>query len=268
VDVDIDWGDGSAVEAFTTDSPSHVYATADTYTIEVTGSCDAFAFNNGGDKDKLLAVNSAGSDFDCPDWTGAFYGAGSVTAIDLSGIGAVTDFVSAFRTCINLVSIDFGNLDVSAISPNSLGSMFFGCSDLETLDLTKFGTVAWATALRSLDGCSSLTALDVSVLDTSALSDAREMFDNCSSVVISGLDDWDVTALTTAANFMRNANNALSTAAYDDVLVAWEAQAVNDNVSVHFGDATYTSGSAADTARTALANDHGWSIVDGGGVTP
>jgi hypothetical protein len=76
--------------------------------------------------------------------------------------------------------------------------------------------------------------------------------------------DWSVT--TSAVNMLQGSDNALSTAEYDATLVAVEAQSVQNSVSVHFGDATYTTGSAADTARTALANDHLWTITDGGGV--
>jgi hypothetical protein len=81
-----------------------------------------------------------------------------------------------------------------------------------------------------------------------------------------GIVSWDVTSLTSLTNGLLGSDNALSTAEYDAVLVAWEAQAVNNSVAAHFGDATYTTGSAADTARTALANDHLWTITDGGGV--
>lgn len=93
------------------------------------------------------------------------------------------------------------------------------------------------------------------------------MFRNCTSLTSDpGIVSFDVTSITTAANMCLGANAMLSTAEYDAILIAWEAQAVNNSVPVHFGDATYTSGGAADTARTALANDHAWSITDGGPV--
>jgi hypothetical protein len=61
-------------------------------------------------------------------------------------------------------------------------------------------------------------------------------------------------------------NSGLSTPQYDAALVNYEAQSVQNNVIIGFGASTYTIGSAADTARTALANDHSWTITDGGGV--
>jgi hypothetical protein len=151
------------------------------------------------------------------------------------------------------------------VSVAAFGSFAQATTSLTALDVTPFENIAWVTFLRTFDG-TGITSMDVSGFDTSSASNIREMFDNASSIVLTGLDTWDVTSLTQADSFLRNANNALSTSAYDAVLVAWEAQAVNNSVSIHFGDATYTTGSAADTARTALANDHLWTITDGGGV--
>jgi len=75
---------------------------------------------------------------------------------------------------------------------------------------------------------------------------------------------WDVSQLTTATNFL--AGCTLSTVNYDALLIAWEAQSVQNNVTIHFGSSQYTSGGASETARTNLINDHSWSITDGGSV--
>ncbi len=42
VDVTIDWGDGTASQDFTTNDPTHVYATAGTYTIRARGKAEVF----------------------------------------------------------------------------------------------------------------------------------------------------------------------------------------------------------------------------------
>jgi len=64
-------------------------------------------------------------------------------------------------------------------------------------------------------------------------------------------------------------NTAMSTANYDELLKSWDTQAGNKNVTgVQLGAAgvTFTGGSAAETARDSLINDHGWTINDGGSV--
>jgi len=72
---------------------------------------------------------------------------------------------------------------------------------------------------------------------------------------------WDVRNVTNATNFL--SGSAFSQTNYDLLLVAWEAQAVQNNVKLHAGSAKYGSGAPA-TARAALIADHTWTITDGG----
>jgi hypothetical protein len=55
----------------------------------------------------------------------------------------------------------------------------------------------------------------------------------------------------------------LPTINYSNILIAWEGQAVNNNVVFHGGNSQYSAGAAA-TARQALIDDHTWTITDGG----
>ena len=79
------------------------------------------------------------------------------------------------------------------------------------------------------------------------------------------ISSWDITSITSMTNLMFQ-NTAFSTANYDALLVAWEAQVPQSNINVNFGNAQYTLGSAAETARTSLINTYNWTINDGGGV--
>ena len=60
-------------------------------------------------------------------------------------------------------------------------------------------------------------------------------------------------------------NVTLTTINYSDILIAFEAQAVLNNVLLHGGNSKYSAGAAA-TARAALIADHSWTITDGGQV--
>ena len=79
------------------------------------------------------------------------------------------------------------------------------------------------------------------------------------------ISGWDIANVTNMTTFMVG-NTAFSTSNYDALLVAWEAQTPQSNISVSFGDAQYTSGSSAETARTSLINTYNWTISDGGPV--
>ena len=62
-DATIDWGDGgatSAITAYNDADLAHEYATADTYTIRVSGTFPNIYFNNGGDKVKFDLLFSLG----------------------------------------------------------------------------------------------------------------------------------------------------------------------------------------------------------------
>jgi hypothetical protein len=89
-----------------------------------------------------------------------------------------------------------------------------------------------------------------------------------SPIDISG---WDVTNITVNHNFMTYAVGLLDTTNYDALLVAWEADVAavvgySNGGTWNFGTVQYTTGSAADTARSNLINNHGWTIQDGGGT--
>jgi len=78
---------------------------------------------------------------------------------------------------------------------------------------------------------------------------------------------WQIDSLTDASGMLDN--TAMSTANYDALLQSWDTQAGNKNVTgVQLGASgvTFTGGSAAETARDSLINDHGWTINDGGSV--
>jgi trimeric autotransporter adhesin len=77
------------------------------------------------------------------------------------------------------------------------------------------------------------------------------------------ISSWVVTSITNLGNFMVSATG-LSTANYDALLIAWDAQgAMSYSGTVNFGGSKYTSGGAAEAARTSLISKWG-GITDGG----
>ena len=79
------------------------------------------------------------------------------------------------------------------------------------------------------------------------------------------ISGWDINQVSTFTSFMQSATG-LSTANYDALLIAWDAQgAMSYSGTVNFGGSTYTLGGAAETARTSLISKWG-GIIDGGGV--
>ena len=109
---------------------------------------------------------------------------------------------------------------------------------------------------------------DISGWDVSNVKDMAFMFQR--STFNQDISGWDVTNITVNHNFATY-SNILDTTNYDALLVAWEADVAavvgySNGGAWNFGTVQYTTGSAADTARSNLINNHGWSIADGGGT--
>lgn len=118
----IDWGDGT-IEPLTTGNPSHVYVSAGTHTITITGDFPRIFMNgNAADRNKLVSIDSWGS----IQWTtmqGAFRNCDSLVynATDAPNLSGVTDLTSMFQDCDKFDG-DLSNWNVSTIT--NMASMF------------------------------------------------------------------------------------------------------------------------------------------------
>ena len=113
---------------------------------------------------------------------------------------------------------------------------------------------------------------DITNWDTSNVTSMSNMFDNdrasSTPTFDQNISKWDFSSIQSRglSSFMRA--TTISTSNYDALLVklASQASSIASQDSFNMGGSTYTSGSAAATARNALVNTHGWSITDGGAV--
>jgi surface protein len=97
--------------------------------------------------------------------------------------------------------------------------------------------------------------------NTSSIIKMRQVFFSA-AVFDQDVSNWQVTQVTDLVGFMQNAK--LSTANYDALLIAWDAQgAMSFSGTAHFGLSKYTAGGAAEAARTSLISKWG-GIIDGG----
>ena len=81
------------------------------------------------------------------------------------------------------------NLNTSAVT--DMSSMFYNCSGLKALKLSKFNTSSVTDMSYMFYNCSRLTELNVSNFNTSAATDMRKMFSGCSSLkTIFNTDTW------------------------------------------------------------------------------
>jgi len=162
-------------------------------------------------------------------WTETFKGANTFNA-DMTGWVVQDDmfYSNLFNSNSTITGIGLDTWDVSNLTAFRAGS----CSQLNP-DIT-----GWTT--------SSLVTIT---------------WQSCGSFDRS-MANWDVNQVTNFYNFLLG--SGLSTANYDATLIAWDAQGTMAfSGTVNFGSSQYTSGGAADAARTSLISKWG-GITDGG----
>jgi len=221
----VDWGDGTVNNLNT-----HTYSSGGVTTVKIYDSFGGFRFNDVGDKLKITNISRVGGLE--VDTNAIFKGCSNMTwtALDIPNVTQIGTLSATFQSC-TLFNGSVNDWDMSAI--------------------TSISTFFRATAFNG----------DVSGWDTSTLTSIASAFRE-TTAFNQDISSWDVSSVTSAPNFMLD-NTTFAQANYDLLLVAWEAQSVQNNVVIHFGTAKYGAGAPA-TARAALIADHSWTITDGG----
>jgi surface protein len=96
-----------------------------------------------------------------------------------------------FYGCSSLESLDISGFDTSLVT--NMNSMFFECNSLEILDLSSFNT-SLVTNLNSMFyGCRSLEMLDLSNFDTSLVTNMNSLFYGCEFLKYIDISQFNLT---------------------------------------------------------------------------
>ena len=177
---------------------------------------------------------------------------GNITSWDVAN---VTTMQSMFQNAV-LFNQDIGGWDVAANLAVVYG-MFSGATAFNQ-DIGSWNSISSSNPEYVFSGASSFNQ-DISGWDMSGVATMQSFLQNAVSFD-QDLGIWDIANVTDAANFL--AGVTLSTSNYDSLLIGWEANAHQNNVTFHGGGSKYSAGAAA-TAKAALETD-GWTITDGG----
>lgn len=177
---------------------------------------------------------------------------------DLSGwdVSLNTNFHAMFGSCANFTS-DLSGWNVS--NGTLFHRMFEGCTSFNS-NLSAWRTPLGTDFTNMFAGCSSLVS-DLSGWNVSSATNFTGMFFGC-SLFDSNLSAWNVSGVTNFTSFMQGVT--LSTSNYDATLIGWDALTLQSGKSVNFGGSKYTSGGAAEAARSDIISTYGWTIADGG----
>ena len=197
---------------------------------------------------------------------------------DINGwdVSNVTNMSKAFRG----TPFDYSLIDWDVSNVTTMREMFFnniafdqyiGDWDVSNVeDLTKmFAATSYNQDLSNWDvsGAEDMNGMfegngqfnqDVSIWDVSNVSDMNDMF-NGSISFDQSLADWDMTSVIAADGMFDGVT--LSTDNYDEMLIAWNEQNLNDGVIFSGGNSTYCNGL---DARSNMVTNQYWTITDGG----
>ena len=117
-----------------------------------------------------------------------------IQGIDYLRTDKVKHMSGMFFGCSSLTILDVSKFNTSNVI--RMDGMFGGCSNLTRLDVSKFNTTQVTRMDNMFEGCSSLTSLDVSNFSTSHVTDMEGMFANCSSLTNLDISKFNTTNVT------------------------------------------------------------------------
>ena len=179
---------------------------------------------------------------------------------------AVTNMVSMFSSTASANPNTF-NWDTSAVT--TMRSMFSSAQSANP-DTSNWDTSSVTDMSRMFFRAISANP-NTSNLDTSLVTDMSNMFE---SAILANPDtsSWDISKVTTMNRMFAGGPVGipaviLPTSSYDDMLIGFAAQNVQNNVLFHGGNSHYCS-AAAQTARQSLITNNNWTITDAGVCNP
>ena len=222
-DFTIDWGDGTE-ETITGDDPdpSHSYATAGTYTVEITGVFPLiYSFQNL-DMPKLQSIEQWG-DIEWESMSSSFRDAKNMelNATDVPDLAKVTSMSSMFQGA-EAFNGDVSSWDVSSVT--SMSSMFQGAEAFNG-DVSSWNVSSVTSMVFMFSNAAAFDG-DVSKWDVSSVTNMNAMFRNA-SVFNGDLSSWDVSSVT-------NMNAMFYGSVFNGDVSSWDVSSVRDMRSMFF----------------------------------
>ncbi len=231
-DFTIDWGDGTTETYTGTDpDPSHIYATADTHTVEITGTfprifLDAHSAGNGDPTNaaKLQSIEQWG-DIQWESMAAAFAGAENLTynATDAPDLTNVTSLHDMFREATSFNG-NVGGWNVSGVT--DMAGMFSDARSFNQ-DLSGWDVSSVTDMSAMFDDADNFNG-DVTGWDVSNVTSTFAMFQRAGSFNrdISG---WNVSSVTDMRGMFNGATN------FNQDIGAWDVSNVTQMVFMFSG---------------------------------
>jgi surface protein len=204
----VNWGDGNSdnITTWNQAETTHTYANIGTYIITIDGTCQGFAFELTGDRQKLLSITSFGNVI-FGNYNGIFDGCVNLdlsAVTDTPNLSTMNTLQNMFRFCRNLTTVNNINLwDVSGI--NNMNSLFE-----ETDNFNDGGIGDW---------------------NVSNVTDMTDMF-LAAFTFNQPIGNWDVSNVTTMIYMFHNATS------FNQDISGWDVSGVTSHMTRMFRGAT------------------------------
>ena len=138
----------------------------------------------------------------------------SIENLALLDTANVTNMSSMFIGCSDLTSLDLSHFNTANVT--NISGMFNSCNDLTSLNLSNFNTANVTDMSFMFSFCSGLTSLDVSNFDTANVTDMGTMFYSCSGLTtIYAGDAWNTDKVTYSNYMFENCEKLKGAISYD-----------------------------------------------------
>ena len=228
-DYTVDWGDSNTDTNQT--GVTHTYTTPGEYEVRISGAFPRIYFNDGGDKDKIIAINQWGNQ----QWTSmerAFYGASNLTgqASDEPDLSMVTNMSSMFA---DATAFDQGIGDWNVSSVTNMESMFAGATAFNQ-DISEWDV----SSVTNMGGMFALTTAfnqDIGQWDVSSVTTMEGMF-VFTTAFNQDISEWDVSSVTNMESMFADAT------AFNQDISEWDVSSVTNMESMFAGATAFDQG--------------------------
>ena len=118
----------------------------------------------------------------------------TITGLEYLNTENVTNMGRMFYDCSKLTSLDVSKFNTANVT--NMSYMFYNCKALTSLDVTHFNTANVTNMSGMFNSCSSLTSLDVTHFNTANVTTMNSMFYNCSKLTSLYLTNFNTEKVT------------------------------------------------------------------------
>lgn len=254
---DVDWGDGNTdtITTWNQAETLHTYGSAGTYTVKINGQCEGWRFANGGDRLKILTIESFGPNFKWGNSGNYFDGCENLSmtnCLDAPDMTGCTSMYRAFTSCVNLQTCPgLANLDVSAVLLFEL--CFYNCYRLD-LDFSTWD-ISFADNIEYLfTNCcffsGSLTGIENFIFRSAGVPRSRSLLYSVPPAAIPDITGWDTSTIESMKEWF--GRNGIGTGFNQDI-TGWDVSNCIDFSDMFIGNASFNQPIGSWTLKPAAS---------------